>query len=538
MTHIIRCHLAILFILANFCLSGPATRILAVENEVGEGRRIIGYGVPGPRGEVFRVVVADTVVPVLQFGDIDYVHFACSTAVSIEVQRLDGIGVETCCVRPKRFSVAARRDGNTVQFAVEPGQKLVINVDRLRKLFVFAESLEPDNTTVSELGWINVVQCGADPSGATDSTETIQAAIDKLPADGTLYLPPGLYRSGSLQLKSNMTLHVAAGALLKGSDDHHKFRYYKDSSYLYFLLADGLENVRIAGRGTIDGNGYVVRRRWQDELGIRKQAGRLLLCIDSRNVKVRDVILRDSYSWTTHMVNCADSHLENLKILTDTRLSNGDGLDIDGCQSVTAKDLFIYAEDDAISVKAAWTRDNPEDLTFRNCILWSQNATGVRLGTETRSEAFRRLRFEDLSILRANTMIRIFCSDGAGIQDVLFRNIDTEEISRYVQPGYDECHRIGEPPKGATYLLQLQVRKRNNTPLGKIQDVVFENINARVAAGSKIKGYDAPEGTTLIRNVTFRNLRIEGHLIRDPAAGRFDINEYVQNVRFEINKGN
>lgn len=537
MTHIIRRRWVVLFVLVGFWAVGRTARLPAVENEAGEGRPVIGCDVPGPRSVTFRVAVAGTVVPVVRFGDIDYVHFACPRPVSVEVQRLDGIGVDTCCVRPKRFGIATHRDAKSVRFSVTPGQKLVVNVDLLRKLFVFAEPVKPDDTAVPQLGWVNVIQCGADPSGATDSTEAIQAAIDGLPADGTLYLPPGVYRSGSLRLKSRMTLHLAAGALLKGSDDYRKFKRHRDSSYLYFLLADGLENVSIAGQGTIDGNGYVVRRRWEEELDIRKQSGRLLLCVDCRNIEVRDVVLRDSYSWTAHLVHCAGSRLVNLKIMADTRLSNGDGLDVDGCRSVIAEDLFIYAEDDAISVKAAWTRDSPEDLTFRNCVLWSQNATGVRLGTETRSEAFGGLRFETLSILRANTMIRIFCYDGADIHDVLFRDIDTEEISLNVQPGYDEYQRNGEPTKGESYLLQLQVRKRKNVPLGKIRDVVFENINARTAAGSKIKGYDAPEGATVIRNVTFRNVRVEGRPIPDSAAGRFSIGEHVQDVRFETTGG-
>jgi polygalacturonase len=420
-----------------------------------------------------------------------------------------------------------------VTLTVKPGQKLVINVDRLRKLFVFAELRERNLTAMEQAGVVNIVECGADPTGRADSTTTIQAAINSLPADGVLYFPPGLYRSGSLQLKSDMTLHLAGGALLKGSDDHRRFQHYRDGSYLYFLLVDGLENVRITGRGTIDGNGYVVRRKWQDAKGLRKQPGRLLLCVDSRRIEISDVALRDSYSWTAHLVDCRDCRLKNVKLLADTRLSNGDGLDVDGCRRIRADDLFIYAEDDAISIKAAWCREDPEDLVFRKCVLWSQNATGVRIGTETRSEAFRRLRFEDLSILRANTMIRVFCSDGADIQDVVFRNIDTEEITMHVPPGFDEYHRIRELSKGVTYLFQLQVRKRGNADLGNIHNILFENINARVTAGSKIKGYDAPEGTILIRDVTFRDLRMEHQLIRDPKAGRFDINTHVEGVRFE-----
>lgn len=528
-------HVAKLTGLIGLCAAGSVTQVWAADDAGTDRAALTAYETSGVGSKTFRVAIGETVVPVLQFGDIDYVHFACSETVNVNVARLDGHKVMTCRVRPDRWNIPAICDGDTVRVSVEPGQKLVVNVDRLRKLFVFAERRE-DHVVAEQAGTVDVVRSGADPTGVSDSTQAIQAAIDSLPTDGVLYFPPGFYRSGSLQLKSNMTLYLSGGALLKGSDDHRRFRHHRDSSYLYFLLADGLEDVRIAGRGIIDGNGRVVRRKWEAQEELRKQPGRLLLCRDSRNIEVRDVILRDSYSWTAHFVDCCDCALQNVKILADTRLSNGDGLDVDGCRRMTAEGLFIYGEDDAISVKAAWSREDPEDLTFRNCVLWSQNATGIRLGTETRSEAFRDLRFEDLSILRANTMIRIFCNDGADIHDIVFRNIDTEELTKHVPSDYDEYRRIRELSGGVTYLLQLQVRNEGDGDPGMIRDVLFENINARVAAGSKIKGYNLPEGMVVIRNVTLRNLRIEGRSVLDASGGRFDVNEHAELIRFESDK--
>ena len=471
-----------------------------------------------------------------RFGDIDYVHFACSGPTRLTIRRLDASTVNSCRVRPTQLGITAAPHSDSVEVMVFPRNKLVVNVDHLRKLFVFVE-LDDRQDVPEGHKRIDIVQRGADPSGQRDSTEVIQSTIDALDAGDELYFPPGCYRTGSLRLKSDMTLRLAGGAILKGTDDHRRYQFFRDGSYLYFLLIDGLKNVRIIGPGTIDANGYIVRRKWQEAKGVRKQPGRLLLCVDSQNIEVRDVILRDSFSWTAHLVNCDECEIGNVKILADTRNSNVDGLDVDGCRRLTAEDLFIYAEDDAISVKAAWCHENPRDLAFRNCILWSQNATGIRVGTETEAEAFRRMVFENTSILRANTMVRIFCHQGAHIEDVAFRDFWMEELSMYAPNDYEEFRRIAEVTKGVTYLLQLQVRKEKGKGIGTIQDVLFENVKAQVGAGSKIKGYDAPAGTTLIRNVTVRNLKIEDQWVSDATTGRFSINDYVKGVRFEVEEG-
>src|SRR5579864_3200947 len=60
---------------------------------------------------------------------------------------------------------------------------------------------------------------GAAGDGRTLDTHAIQQAIDACSANhgGIVYLSPGIYLSGTVELKSNVTLHLGAGATLLGS---------------------------------------------------------------------------------------------------------------------------------------------------------------------------------------------------------------------------------------------------------------------------------------------------------------------------------
>lgn len=55
---------------------------------------------------------------------------------------------------------------------------------------------------------------GAQPDGVTDATAGVQKAIDACTPGGLVYLAAGRYLCGSLQLKSNMQLYLARGAVL------------------------------------------------------------------------------------------------------------------------------------------------------------------------------------------------------------------------------------------------------------------------------------------------------------------------------------
>jgi len=122
--------------------------------------------------------------------------------------------------------------------------------------------------------------------GTTSNTAAIQAAIDACPPEGKVLVPAGRFKSGALFLKSHMTFEVAEGATLLGSenaDDYPLARGYTLYEYLAerrppSLLnaidqssraAGTFENIRIVGKGTIDGNGWqrTAAGSISDELG-------------------------------------------------------------------------------------------------------------------------------------------------------------------------------------------------------------------------------------------------------------------------------
>ena len=127
---------------------------------------------------------------------------------------------------------------------------------------------------------------GAVGDGTVLNTAAIQAAIDDCPLRGKVLVPPGVFKTGALFLKSNMTLEIAAGATLLGSENGDD--YPMDKGYtLYGYTAERrppslinaidqsnhavgtFENIRIVGKGTIDGNGWLrtVAGSIVDEIG-------------------------------------------------------------------------------------------------------------------------------------------------------------------------------------------------------------------------------------------------------------------------------
>ncbi len=101
------------------------------------------------------------------------------------------------------------------------------------------------------------------------NTKAIQAAIDACSEGGKVVIPSGIFMSGALYLKSNMTLELEQGAVLMGSPnaDHYDSNYllypYSTDTRSWGLInvyssdENGmLENIRITGEGIIDGNGW------------------------------------------------------------------------------------------------------------------------------------------------------------------------------------------------------------------------------------------------------------------------------------------
>ena len=73
----------------------------------------------------------------------------------------------------------------------------------------------------SQSVWSNIADHGADRSGKIKCTDIINDLIDSLSASGggTLFIPAGTFLTGPIVMKSNITLYLDAGSIVKFSDD-------------------------------------------------------------------------------------------------------------------------------------------------------------------------------------------------------------------------------------------------------------------------------------------------------------------------------
>ncbi|MGM3162276.1 glycosyl hydrolase family 28 protein [Dickeya undicola] len=137
-------------------------------------------------------------------------------------------------------------------------------------------------TTTATPQVINITQYGAKGDGSTLNTNAIQKAIDACQVGCRIDVPAGVFKTGALWLKSDMTLNLLQGATLLGSDNAADYPdAYKIYSYSSQMRPASLinaidktssavgtfKNIRIVGKGIIDGNGWKRSADAKDELG-------------------------------------------------------------------------------------------------------------------------------------------------------------------------------------------------------------------------------------------------------------------------------
>ncbi|MFF2449202.1 fibronectin type III domain-containing protein [Neobacillus sp. NPDC058068] len=139
-------------------------------------------------------------------------------------------------------------------------------VDRNGNESMESNSVSQSTTAVPKV--FNIKDYGAIGDGKTLNTEAIQRAIDEVTPGGKVLIPNGVFKTGAIWLKSDMTLEVAEGATLLGSEnaDDYPYHYllydYSTDERFYSLINahtydyGSLSNIRIVGKGTIDGNGW------------------------------------------------------------------------------------------------------------------------------------------------------------------------------------------------------------------------------------------------------------------------------------------
>ncbi len=271
---------------------------------------------------------------------------------------------------------------------------------------------------------LNVRRFGAAGDGRTKDTAAIQRAIDAAAraGGGTVNLPPGTYLSGTLLLRSRVTLDIAPAAVLLASTDLEDyprklpaFRSYADNYADQSLLyGESVEDVALVGGGTIDGRGASFQNPSY------KERPYLLRLVASRRIRVESLTFKDSAMWVQHYLACEQLAIRGVRVRSRCNRNN-DGLDIDGCRNVTVSDCDISSGDDAVVLKS--TANVPcENVAISNCVL-SSACNGIKLGTES-TGGFRQITVTNCTLYDVNLAgLALETVDGGTLEGVTVSNL-------------------------------------------------------------------------------------------------------------------
>ena len=234
----------------------------------------------------------------------------------------------------------------------------------------------------------NIKDFGAVDNMMTKSTASIQTAIDMCHqrGGGRVVVPSGQFVTGSIVLRSNVELHLEHGATLYGSTDLEDYQPMKSgyvslrtqTTTIQLIYADSVSHVAITGTGTIDGRGRAFKKlSWNDE-GITRP--HLLRFIQSSDITIKDVTLRNSGCWMQHYLACDRLTIDGVKVFNRNNYNN-DALDIDGCHEVIVRGMIADSDDDAITLKSTSPR-LCENVRISDCVV-SSHCNAIKLGTET-----------------------------------------------------------------------------------------------------------------------------------------------------------
>ncbi|KAA6341455.1 Exo-poly-alpha-D-galacturonosidase [termite gut metagenome] len=269
---------------------------------------------------------------------------------------------------------------------------------------------------------------GIESNGTTLNTRSIQKAIDYIHEEGggRLVFYVGRYLTGSIEIKSNVTLHLSDGAVLVGSTNPYDYDVCEGGG-LSFIYAKSADSIGITGRGVIDGQGRETCYRYIDQIqkGIIKDAFTYdrpssrpssIYLRECTKVNIEDVCLRNSASWVQTYDQCKYLTINNIKV-ESTNYWNNDALDIVDCEEVIVTNSYFDGSDDAICLKSHDATKLCQNVVIRNCVARS-SASGVKFGTLSRG-GFRNIKLSNITVYDTfRSAFTVQAVDGGFAEDI------------------------------------------------------------------------------------------------------------------------
>src|SRR6185437_9236040 len=341
---------------------------------------------------------------------------------------------------------------------------------------------------------LNLTNFNASGDGVTLNTDAFARAVAALAEEGggELVVPPGIWLTGPIHLRSNINLHLERGALILFSGDYTLYpltiinmKGEKEVDSVSPISGENLENVAITGEGIIDGGGDAWRPVKKTKAGdfdwnlLVKSGGvlnakqdtwypsaqvrdgekavkalrkahslkledyepyhqffrpKLLRLIGCKRVLLQGVTFQDPPNWTINPALCEDVSILNVTVHNSPVAQNSDALDLESCRRAVIRDCTFDAGDDGICIKsgkdAAGRRIGvpTEDVLVEGCTVYHAHG-GFTIGSEM-SGGVRNLRVNNCTFMGTDVGLRFKSTRGRGgvVEKIHISNIRMTDI--------------------------------------------------------------------------------------------------------------
>lgn len=337
---------------------------------------------------------------------------------------------------------------------------------------------------------VSIVDFGAVSDGRTLCSDAIAKAISYISeaGGGTVLIPNGLWLTGPIELKSNVCLKTVKGTVVIFTKDYEQYPLVRTSyegteswrvkSPLYAYNAT---NISIEGQGIFDGGGDAWRpvkkanvssyqwrdfltsggvlnedksvwyptlralqgynhrgikiSSYEDAMSIKEYLRPVMLnFIGCKNVKLEDIILRNSPAWCLHPLMCEQLSINRVSVINESWAANGDAIDLESCRNVAITDCLFNAGDDGICMKSGKDEEGrkrgipTENVIISGCTVFNGHG-GFVVGSEM-SGGVRNIFLKNCSFIGTDNGLRFKSTRGRGgvVENIYISNIDMANI--------------------------------------------------------------------------------------------------------------
>lgn len=341
---------------------------------------------------------------------------------------------------------------------------------------------------------VNIKDFGAVNGGDVLNTKAFADAIDAVSkkGGGKVIIPPGIWLTGPIILKSNIELHAQNGALIKFSTDKTLYPIIETSfeglntwRCISPIYGKNLENVAFTGNGVWDGSGEAWRQvkkskltdeQWkkfvasggvlnekkdswypseqymkgakgadqnvrhdlktkEDFEAIHDFLRPVLVSIqNSKRVMFDGPVFQNSPAWNLHPLLIEDLIVRNVTVRNPWFSQNGDGLDVESCKNVIIENSSFDVGDDAICIKSGKDKDGRdrgvacENIIVKNNIVYHGHG-GVTVGSEM-SGGVKNLHVSNCTFMGTDVGLRFKSTRGRGgvVENIFISDIFMTDI--------------------------------------------------------------------------------------------------------------